>query len=365
MATDGCRLEFPVLGWNNFGGAGEYSAQVYGRTGINVVMTDVGLGNLIDSLDAAKSNGIQVIVFMETPATMKDFASDIGLQNNLRERIRAIKNHPGLYGYAYADEPELRVQNNGMYWLKDNFKLLLDIIREEDPSHPILAHTSGGGAMNMGVDPANSSPFFGYADMTGAVSYGVMNPKDYSDTNRYAWKYSDVVDAWSRMVQRSESTPGNKSKNYYFIAQADGMRPYYGNREGEDPYFLSYNEIRRQIDTMKAISDKFGAVWWYMYDWPNSDTNTSAWEIGMVNSPRLMSDVKLVNWELQQMYNAGKISTNYPVKVGCDGSSDSSHGIGLNNDGRVDLNDFLYWKNRYVNGNADLDQFLTWKGGYV
>ncbi len=50
----------------------------------------------------------------------------------LRERIRAVKNHPAVMGYYLCDEPEL------VPWLPLRLRQIYETIREEDPYHPCI-----------------------------------------------------------------------------------------------------------------------------------------------------------------------------------------------------------------------------------
>ena len=51
---------------------------------------------------------------------------------DLRERVRALKDHPGLFAWYMADEPELRPA------LPERCRQIYEIVRDEDPYHPCI-----------------------------------------------------------------------------------------------------------------------------------------------------------------------------------------------------------------------------------
>lgn len=53
-------------------------------------------------------------------------------EEDLRQRVRALKDHPGLFAWYMADEPELKPA------LPERCRRIYEIVRDEDPYHPCI-----------------------------------------------------------------------------------------------------------------------------------------------------------------------------------------------------------------------------------
>jgi hypothetical protein len=96
-------------------------------------------------LDRAVAAGTAVTFYpypdskMMTPASWgKPLTEDEA--ERIRQRVRALKDHPGLFAWYMADEPELKPA------LPERCRKIFEIVREEDPYHPciMLNDTMGG-----------------------------------------------------------------------------------------------------------------------------------------------------------------------------------------------------------------------------
>jgi len=67
---------------------------------------------------------------VKTPAWGRPLTDDEAAA--LRERVRALKDHPGLFAWYMADEPELRPA------LVERIQQIYDVVADEDPFHPCI-----------------------------------------------------------------------------------------------------------------------------------------------------------------------------------------------------------------------------------
>jgi len=88
-------------------------------------------------LDAVVAAGSHVTIYpypspkmVETPAWGKPLTDEEA--EALRQRVRALKDHPGVFAWYMADEPELRPA------LPDRCRQMREVLAAEDPFHPTI-----------------------------------------------------------------------------------------------------------------------------------------------------------------------------------------------------------------------------------
>ena len=88
-------------------------------------------------LDAFAAAGKVVTIYpypnakmVETPAWGRPLTDEEAAA--LRERVRSLKDHPGLFAWYMADEPELRPA------LVERVRQIYDVVADEDPFHPCI-----------------------------------------------------------------------------------------------------------------------------------------------------------------------------------------------------------------------------------
>lgn len=90
------------------------------------------------NLDQAAAAGTYVAIYpyptnrMMSPASVWGKPLTQAEADALRERIRALKDHPGLLGWYMADEPELRPA------LPERTRQIYEVVALEDPFHPCI-----------------------------------------------------------------------------------------------------------------------------------------------------------------------------------------------------------------------------------
>lgn len=366
LATDGCVREYPVAVWHNFGGTAEYAAKIREDAGANVLMGRYGsLSSTLDALNAAKAAKVQVIINMSGFVGGGDFANNNGMQDQLRTWLNGVKNHEGLYGYMYFDEPEINVPMDGI--ARKNFKPIVDFIRQIDPNHPTMVHMVDSGREEAQL-------YTNYADMTGLVWFPYWNPNDATvkksdGSPAYVRNVGELRTLLDWLIKRVNNAPNeiSRPKNLYRIIQGMGMwncglLSGSANCTRNNIYWPNEDQLMEQINISREYSDSFGMMWWYFYEWPGvGEITANLGEVPMIRNPEFMARVKNVSLRLQEMYKSGELKSDYPVKFGCGGGNIASD---LNRDGRVDLSDFLYWKNQYINSQVNLSDFLNWKSNY-
>ena len=101
-------------------------------SGANFVMPYGGAGSPDDVrryLDAAQRFGIKVLIDMHAhpsewePPTLEEY----------QREVHANKDHPALYGWYVADEPEAYADTEGLGYLQPVY----DTFKAEDPNHPV------------------------------------------------------------------------------------------------------------------------------------------------------------------------------------------------------------------------------------
>ncbi len=363
-SQDTCTKEYPVAVWHNFGGTADYATKIRDDAGANILMGRYGsLSSTLEALNAAKAARVKVILNMTGFVGGGDFASSVNMQDQLRTWLNGIKNNEGLYGYMYFDEPEINVPMDGV--VRKNFKPIIDFIRQIDSAHPTMVHM-----VNTGDDRALL--YTNYADMTGLVWFPYWNPNDSTVKKQdgspaYMRNLGELRNLLQLLMNRVADVPNQMSrpKNLYRIIQGMGMwncglLSGTVNCNRDNIYWPSEDQLMEQINITREYSDNFGLMWWYFYEWPGTgEITANLGEVPMIRNPEFMSRVKNVSLHLQEMYKSGELKTDYPVTFGCD-----SYNADLNKDGKVDLNDFLFWKQGYISGTSNLSKFLDWKGSY-
>ncbi len=117
------------------------------------------LEKLTKLLDMAKVNEIKVLV------TLFDFYGDYSVidwtqtQQHAIRLARAIKDHDALLGWDIKNEPNLDYSSRGESLVKAWLTQMTDVIRQEDPSHPI---TIGWSNAETALDLADQVDFISF-----------------------------------------------------------------------------------------------------------------------------------------------------------------------------------------------------------
>jgi hypothetical protein len=119
----------PVLGWP--GPSGEMITDKIMRDmsegGFNLSLSSTTPDRIVSALDIAHNNGMRLILQSGEYAVSDKFVLDEPRKTAIRDFVRKIKDHPGLYGYHLRDEPR--------FFLIDTLAKVADFIRDLDPYH--------------------------------------------------------------------------------------------------------------------------------------------------------------------------------------------------------------------------------------
>ncbi len=190
-------------------------------------------------LDEAQNQGIQVIVSLTIASdTPYDMSS-----SEFTDVINAFKNHPALYGWYLADEPELHP--NSHYYL-DQDPGYYHLCKTADPNHPVFIVHSGYA----------KSAFVDVADLVGSDFY----PSDMGPPTELNTFVLMSYDVWSDGLQFTEQF--NKDG---FVAVAQG----FGKQSHISAYRdLTYSEYRYHVFTA-VVQGVEKILFWYDA-WANS-----------------------------------------------------------------------------------------------
>ncbi len=106
------------------------------EAGINLVQAYAPVSTLTHLLDSALVNGIKVLVPLYAN---ENFAGDTAQRQQTLETVRAVKNHPALFGYMIADEPHYVSHTSD---IEERLKNSYLTVKEEDTVHPVFLNES-------------------------------------------------------------------------------------------------------------------------------------------------------------------------------------------------------------------------------
>ena len=230
-------VPFMPYGW--FGAAVEDAEQLVaeGVTAIQAYNTQyLSTDEARAWLDKLQQHGLYACLYpWPSSAFMKNFTQPVSAKEEqlLRERIRALRDHPALLGYYMWDEPELRPL------LVARSDRLYEIIAQEDPYHPCIMlndtvrgiHEYRNGADVLMPDPY---PLFNKSCFAG-------RPIEYTSTFMQA----------CRQASRGQ-------KAWWITPQAFD---YYMNKPNSRP--PTFTELRNQ--QLQAFINGARGILWYTY----------------------------------------------------------------------------------------------------
>lgn len=213
----------------------------YARNGVNIVLaccTPAYLGQpsvIAGYLDRARDLGVKVILdmrFFNPALSTSQFANG----------INTFKNHPALYGWYIADEPELATDRTATINAVATYYSLL---KANDPGHPGFGVHSG----------TVSHSFAPLEDLIGVDWYPSARNTEFGGGVPTSY------DAWNAGL----TAAGTHGKRFVAVAQGFGVNPY------ESVYKdLTYGELR--YHAFSALVQGIDFILFWTDDWTNEHT---------------------------------------------------------------------------------------------
>jgi len=226
-------------------------------------------------LDKLQEHGLYACLYpWPSSAFMKNFREPVSPKEEqlVRERIRALRDHPALLGYYMWDEPELRPM------LVARSDRLYEIVAEEDPYHPCIMlndtirgiHDYRNGGDVLMPDPY---PLFNKGSLAG-------RPIEYTSKFMHACREASLGQkAWWVTPQAFDYYMGNKPNSrpptftelrnqqlQAFINGARGILWYtYSHRHNYESLDLGVPFLGREARTVQAAilaPEQPGAITW-------------------------------------------------------------------------------------------------------
>jgi hypothetical protein len=145
----------------------------------------------------------------------------------IRQRVRALKDHPALLGWYLADEPEYQ---RGV--LPESLQQLRTIISEEDPWHPTIVVNNAFGAIRQfaqggDIIATDPYPFFkqgGGSSFMVKVGASVAESAAVAQPGQAVWVVSQAFDSRDFGGKRERAPTFLESRNMVWQAVSAGAR---------------------------------------------------------------------------------------------------------------------------------------------